>query len=122
MSVQRGLVLPLALALTGLVLTVRVSSQSTIGRELAIARHLDDGDEFHIDLRDLLEHGRRLFTANWTSQEGGGRPLTKGNGKPLSDPLEPLRFPRNFNRVSAPRCQLVRGLSQPALRPSRWRR
>jgi hypothetical protein len=80
----------------------RLFAQSPIGQEIAIARHLDEGEEFHIGVRDLLEHGRRLFTANWTSQEGGGRPLTKGTGGPLSDPSAPLVFPRNFNRVSAP--------------------
>jgi hypothetical protein len=59
-----------------------------------------------VSLRDLLEHGRRLFTAVWTIQEGGGRPLTKGTGNPLSDPFsdsnpggERLEFPR----ISIPR-------------------
>jgi hypothetical protein len=78
------------------------ASQSPIGRELAVPRHLVDGEEFTIPLRELLAHGQRLFTASWTAQEGGGRPLTKGTGNPLSDPASPLVFPRNFNRVSAP--------------------
>lgn len=73
-----------------------------IGSEKSIARHLEDGEEFHVSLRDLLNHGLRLFTAVWTSQEGGGRPLSKGTGAPLSDPSTPLRFPRNFNRLSGP--------------------
>src|SRR2546427_538200 len=73
-----------------------------IGREVAVSRHLQDGEELTLPLRQLLEHGKQLFTANWTIQEGGGRPLTKGNGSPLSDPTEPLLFPRNFNRVSGP--------------------
>jgi cytochrome c peroxidase len=55
-----------------------------------------------ISLHDLLAHGRRLFTASWTIQEGGGRPLMKGTGNPLTDAASPLVFPRNFNRVSAP--------------------
>jgi len=38
----------------------------------------------------------------WTSQEGAGRPLTKGTGMPLSNAHEPLVFPRNFNRISGP--------------------
>jgi hypothetical protein len=38
----------------------------------------------------------------WTSQEGAGRPLSKGTGAPVSDPSDPLVFPRNFNRVSGP--------------------
>lgn len=73
-----------------------------LGREVAITRHLQDGDEFKLDLKDLLAHGQKIFKANWTRQEGGGRPLTKGNGSPLSDPNAPLVFPRNFNFVSGP--------------------
>ena len=79
-----------------------VRTQSPIGREVAVPNHLADGQEFVVSLHDLLAHGRALFTANWTNQEGGGRPLTKGTGNPLSDPLVPLVFPRNFNRISAP--------------------
>jgi cytochrome c peroxidase len=73
-----------------------------IGREVSIPRHLQDGEEFDVSLDQLLRHGKRLFTAVWTNQEGGGRPLTKGNGNPLADPSSPLEFPRNFNRISAP--------------------
>lgn len=73
-----------------------------IGQEVAIARHLQDGEEFQISLAQLLEHGRNLFTASWTMQEGGGRPMTKGTGAPLKDPASPLFFPRNFNRISGP--------------------
>jgi cytochrome c peroxidase len=77
-------------------------SQSSIGREVAVPSHLTDGEEFSIPLKDLLAHGRKLFTAVWTIQEGGGRPFTKGTGNPLSNPSSPLLFPRNFNRISAP--------------------
>ena len=80
----------------------RMMAQSPIGRGVAVVEHLDEGDEFRIPLRDVLEHGRRLFVANWTRQEGGGRPQTKGTGAALSDPGAPLLFPRNFNRISAP--------------------
>jgi len=73
-----------------------------VGREVSVPQHLQDGEEFAVSLRHLLGHGQRLFAAAWTSQEGGGRPLTKGTGAPLSDPTAPLVFPRNFNRVSAP--------------------
>jgi cytochrome c peroxidase len=72
-----------------------------LGREVAVAHHLQDGDEYVLDARGLFAHGKRLFTAVWTPQEGGGRPMTKGNGEPLSDPTMPLVFPRNFNRISA---------------------
>jgi hypothetical protein len=84
------------------VLSGRTVAQLRIGQEIAIAIHLDEGDEFRISPRRLLEHGRQLFAANWTSQEGAGRPLSKGTGATLSDPNAPLTFPRNFNRVSAP--------------------
>lgn len=73
-----------------------------IGREVAIARHLEDGEEYSVSRDALLAHGKQLFAGIWTPQEGGGRPLTKGNGKPLADLSNPLVFPRNFNRISAP--------------------
>jgi len=73
-----------------------------IGREVGLAAHLKDGREYQIPVEALLEHGRRAFGAVWTPQEGGGRPLSKGTGAPLSDPSDPLVFPRAFNRVSAP--------------------
>ena len=73
-----------------------------IGSEKAILKYLRDGEEFEIGLDALLKHGEALFSAAWTIQEGGGRPLTKGTGAPLSDPSSPLLFPRNFNRISAP--------------------
>ena len=59
-------------------------------------------EEFRIPLPELIEHGRQLFAANWTDQEGGGRPLTKGTGKALTDPSRPLTGARAFNRISAP--------------------
>jgi cytochrome c peroxidase len=77
-------------------------ASAQIGREVAIARHLREGEEFVVSLKELLDHGQRLFTANWTSQEGAGRPLAKGTGGTLTDRSKPLTFPRSFNRVSAP--------------------
>ena len=81
-------------------LTALDSSQ--IGREVAIPVHLQDGEEYVLSTHELIEFGKKLFTARWTSQEGAGRPLAKGTGNPLSDPLSPLVFPRNFNRISGP--------------------
>jgi cytochrome c peroxidase len=75
---------------------------SSIGREISVAKHLADGQEFSLPLEQLLKHGQLLFNANWTEQEGGGRPLTKGTGRPLSDPSQPLTGARAFNRISAP--------------------
>ena len=94
-----ALVAVAAAAVCGLVARAQSSS---IGREVAIAQHIGDGQEFSVPLADLLAHGRRLFEANWTTQEGAGRPLTKGTGRPLADPSQPLVGRRGFNRVSAP--------------------
>lgn len=78
------------------------TAAAQIGREVAIVRHLANGEEFNMPLPQLLEYGKRLFNANWTSQEGAGRPLAKGTGRELANPKQPLVFPRNFNRVSGP--------------------
>lgn len=82
---------------------------SNIGREVAIERHLQDGEEFQISIRDLIEFGRKLFLANWTVQDGGGRPMSKGTGDPVSDSNAPLLFPRNFNRISSPEANSCAG-------------
>lgn len=79
-----------------------LAQQSSIGREVSVPTHLQDGQEFSLPLEKLLAQGRLLFNANWTEQEGGGRPLTKGTGRPLSDPSKPLKGDRAFNRLSAP--------------------
>jgi len=76
--------------------------RAPIGRELAVPTHLRDGQEFTLPLPAVLAHGLQLFSANWTDQEGGGRPLTKGTGRPVSDPSQPLAGMRGFNRLSAP--------------------
>jgi cytochrome c peroxidase len=73
-----------------------------LGVEIAVPRHLQNGEEYTVPLEALVAHGHLLFDASFTSQEGGGRPLTKGTGSPLADPTLPLSFPRNFNRLSAP--------------------
>src|SRR5438105_4037670 len=91
-----------ALAVAWSVAVAAVATQSSIGREVAVTGHLADGEEFSMPLHKLLARGQRLFTAAWTIQEGGGRPLTKGTGNPLTDRSTPLAFPRNFNRVSGP--------------------
>src|SRR5260370_32800703 len=68
--------------------------QAEIGREVAIPKHLQDGEEYTVSLKDLIAYGGKLFNAMWTSQEGAGRPLTKGNDAPLADAHNPLVFPR----------------------------
>jgi len=89
------------LAAAGLLFLPLVAA-AEIGQEVSIPTHLQDGEEFEISVEDLIDHGAKVFSAVWTPQEGGGRPLTKGTGAPLSDPTDPLVFPRNFNRVSTP--------------------
>jgi Di-haem oxidoreductase, putative peroxidase len=77
-------------------------SDVVLGSEVAISRHLRDDEEFRISTADLIEHGKQLFSAMWTVQEGAGRPLTKGNGRALSDPSKKLVNERSFNRISGP--------------------
>ncbi len=76
--------------------------RSTLGRELGLPERLQDDQEFALPLPRLLEHGRKVFAANWTIDEGAGRPLAKGNGRRLSDPTSPLTGARAFNRISGP--------------------
>ena len=85
-----------------LALTLSSAASAQIGSEVAVPIHLQDGQEFTTPLDKLLKFGKSLFTANWTIEEGGGRPETKGTGAALSDSGSPLLFPRNFNRISAP--------------------
>lgn len=73
-----------------------------IGKEVSIAEHLADDDEFTMPMTELVAYGRKLFEANWTQQEGAGRPLTKGTGRALSDPGNPLVGARSMNRISGP--------------------
>lgn len=73
-----------------------------IGQEHALPRHLADGEEFTMPPQALIAWGARIFQANWTVQDGAGRPRAKGNGQPLSDPTSPLTGSRALNRVSGP--------------------
>src|SRR6059036_3130142 len=94
----------IAMCLFGAVVHAQLSSQHPprIGEEVAVPQHLKDDDKFVLPLKHLLEYGKKLFMANWTEQEGGGRPLTKGNGAGLADASQPLVGTRGFNRLSAP--------------------
>jgi len=70
-TVLAGLVLAIPAVVCGADDT-RPAAASSIGREVSIARHLGDGEEYHLPMADLLRHGKDLFNANWTEQEGGG--------------------------------------------------
>lgn len=102
MQLTRNLLLSVAACGLGYVGMLAAFDDSQIGREVAIPVHLQNGQEYTVPMRDLIEFGKKLFMARWTSQEGAGRPWTNGAGNPLSDPLAPLVFPRNFNRISGP--------------------
>jgi hypothetical protein len=83
-------------------LTAAAQPSSSIGKEVSVPVHLTDGQEFDMKLHELISFGSQLFQARWTTQEGQGRPMIKGTGSPLSDPVSPLNFPRNFDRLSGP--------------------
>jgi hypothetical protein len=80
---------------------VELAPAAAIGREVGVVEHLRDGEEFRRSVSQLLRHGRTLFEAVFTPQEGAGRPLSKGTGSPVTDSSSPLIFPRAFNRLSA---------------------
>ena len=77
------------------------SASAQIGEEVSTYERLEDGEEFVVRPQELIRRGEAAFSAMWTAQEGGGRPMTKGTGPGISDPSDPLVFPRNFNRISA---------------------
>jgi hypothetical protein len=85
------------------------SPSSQVGREVAIPKHLQDGEEFTTPVDRLIQFGAQLFDAKFTIQEGAGRPLSKGTGAPVSDPTSPLVFPRNFDRISSPEANSCSG-------------
>lgn len=96
-NVQAMMILTSALGLVSL----PEFADAEIGEELSSYQRLEDGDEFNVSQQELIDRGKAAFAAEWTATEGQGRPLTKGTGAPVSDPTDPLVFPRNFNRVSA---------------------
>src|SRR5437879_9272467 len=96
-------------AFTSMAVALGQGLDPQIGREVAITRHLQDGEEFNTPVNRLIQYGSQLFTAKFTIQEGAGRPLSKGTGAPLSDPTSPLLFPRNFDRISSPDANACSG-------------
>lgn len=85
----------------GCLLLLTSPAIAAVGQEGSSYQRLEDGEEYQINLHELIRRGEAAFVAEWTPLEGGGRPLSKGVGLPLADGAEPLQFPRNFNRVSA---------------------
>src|SRR5260370_27548133 len=77
------------------------SPASQIGREFAIAVHLQDGEEFTTPMARLIQYGAQLFNAKFTIQEVAGRPLSKTTGPPVSESTLPPAFPRHIHRLSS---------------------
>lgn len=92
----------IAIGLVLALLTLCEPADAQIGAEVSVPVHLQNGQEFQMEIEELIAAGQGLFEAMWTSQEGAGRPLNKGTGVLLSDTSSPLVFPRNFNRISGP--------------------
>jgi cytochrome c peroxidase len=88
---------------------VLAAQAAEIGREVAVPEHLANGEEFALPPDELVAHGRKLFKARWTVQDGAGRPFSDGTGAPLVDNGAPLEFPRNFNRISGPDANACAG-------------
>jgi hypothetical protein len=76
--------------------------QRKLGQEIAVPMHFSEEDLTRRAVSEILSHGKLLFSANWTEQEGAGRPLMKGTTRKLADPSQPLSGLRAFNRFSAP--------------------
>lgn len=102
-------ILACALALCTLAAAQSRSAAPRIGEEKAVSRHLQDGEEFELSVADLVAFGKKLFMANWTDQDGGGRPLSRGSGRSLTDRSQPLTGARGFNRISGPDANSCQG-------------
>src|SRR4030095_12215092 len=76
--------------------------QRELGQEIAVPIHFSEEDLVRRSLAEIVAQGKLLFSANWTEQEGAGRPLMKGTTRSLVDPSQPLSGLRAFNRFSAP--------------------
>src|SRR5437016_5432548 len=108
-SATAALVLAASVCATWTLSAQMRDGHSAIGQGVSVARHLRDGDELALTPMQLIEAGRRLFTANWTIAEGGGRPMNTGLGRTLADPAHPLAGSRAFNRVSGPDANSCQG-------------
>lgn len=60
----------LVLLLLFFVTSAIAQTANLIGREKSVPTHLQDGQEFQLDIKQLILFGQQLFQARWTSQEG----------------------------------------------------
>tara|TARA_Y100000590_G_scaffold458615_1_gene613702 strand:- start:2390 stop:4105 length:1716 start_codon:yes stop_codon:yes gene_type:complete len=75
---------------------------SPIGDQPTVGKHVSQIaiDSGNIELDQLIEHGSLLFSAQFNSLDGAGRPETTGVGD--SPFRSPRVMPDNFNRISGP--------------------
>ncbi len=76
--------------------------RAVIGDAPAVGSHISqaDIDGGKVGLEELVAHGELLFTAQFNTLDGAGRPETTGVG---DSPFRARRqFPDNFNRISGP--------------------
>ena len=55
------------------VLANNLSTSTSIGREVDIEKHHQDGEEFQIQVKRLIQDSQKLFAANWTIRERAER-------------------------------------------------
>ncbi len=58
-------ILSTVLAASATSASAQFSGATPIGREVAVPRHLQDGEEYLLSLPQLVEHGKKLFTARF---------------------------------------------------------
>lgn len=80
-----------------ILIATTIGTSSVMGQSLGLEGVVSDRME-----RSQVAFGGVIFSSVWTDQDGGGRPLTKGTGRNLSDPSQPLKDLRAFNRISGP--------------------
>jgi hypothetical protein len=95
-------VLLVAGACTTVLTAEPASAPAIIGDEPTIKVHFSQAaiDAGEVSLESLIQQGRLLFTAQFNTLDGAGRPETTGVGD--SPFRERREFPDNFNRISGP--------------------
>jgi hypothetical protein len=83
-------------------LDVASSPRPTLGSELSAETQMNGDREIWMPQSAMLLHGEAVFKTNWTSQEGVGRPQTKGTGRGLVQLSGLPNGAAGFNRLSAP--------------------
>ena len=67
-NIERVATVLLVLLLLPFLKPAMAQTASLIGMEKSVPTHLQDGQEFQLDIRQLISFGQLLFQARWTSQ------------------------------------------------------